>query len=82
MSKLVNYASALCLRLCRDLSQNKRPTKTVLAARARVLRRLRTAINRRYGSKYSVEQFGSTVYGVDSAASDMDLVLLVSSTSA
>lgn len=34
-------------------------------------------INRFYDKRYQVEPFGSTCYGVDSATSDLDLVITV-----
>lgn len=37
------------------------------------------AVRKRYGHNFHVECFGSTRYGVDSATSDLDLVIVVKS---
>ena len=46
-------------------------------ARKSTLLRLRNLVYRNYGDGYTVELFGSTRYGVSSANSDLDLVLIV-----
>lgn len=50
----------------------------MLAARARTIKRVQNAIRKKYGKKYRVQAFGSTAYGVSTAKSDLDLVVIVS----
>ncbi|KAI0314420.1 hypothetical protein OF83DRAFT_1063840, partial [Amylostereum chailletii] len=48
----------------------------VIAKRSQTIRRINDTIQRRYGNIYRVEVFGSTIYGVDHADSDLDLVIM------
>jgi hypothetical protein len=41
------------------------------------VRKVQETIRQNYGTNYRVELFGSTSYGVDSPASDLDLVIVV-----
>ncbi len=50
----------------------------VLQQRAQAVQRIEGAIQGCFGRKYRVKLFGSTCYGADSAASDLDLVIVVS----
>ncbi|KAI0066914.1 hypothetical protein BV25DRAFT_1820028 [Artomyces pyxidatus] len=52
------------------------PPPTIQHLRATTLARVSAAIQRQYGMRYRVEIFGSTQYGVDSARSDLDLVVI------
>lgn len=49
----------------------------VRLARSATVRKVQETIRQNYGTKYRVELFGSTSYGVDSPASDLDLVIVV-----
>ncbi|KAG7440441.1 uncharacterized protein BT62DRAFT_583201 [Guyanagaster necrorhizus] len=51
-------------------------TSTILRHRKDTVRRVQDIIRQEFGSMYSVEQFGSTRYGISSANSDLDLVLI------
>lgn len=44
------------------------------------IQRVQRIIQMHYGQQYMVELFGSTRYGISSASSDLDLVIIVSST--
>ena len=41
------------------------------------MRKIQDTVRQNYGTKYRVELFGSTSYGVDSPTSDLDLVIVV-----
>lgn len=49
----------------------------VRLARTATVRKVQEMIRQNYGANYRVELFGSTSYGVDSPASDLDLVIMV-----
>jgi len=49
----------------------------VRLARSTTVRKVQEMIRQNYGASYRVELFGSTSYGVDSPASDLDLVIMV-----
>lgn len=49
----------------------------VLYLRSETLRRVQNAIRATFGYQYSVEVFGSTMYGVSSPTSDLDFVVIV-----
>ncbi|KAK0444215.1 uncharacterized protein EV420DRAFT_1007345 [Desarmillaria tabescens] len=51
-------------------------TKSILRQRRETVKRVQNIIRQEYGNMYSVEQFGSTRYGISSANSDLDLVLI------
>ena len=53
------------------------PSLPVFEARAKTILRVQQAIRKRFGNEYSVECFGSTRYGVSTATSDLDLVVIV-----
>ena len=53
------------------------PPPEVFAARARTISRVQKVIKEKYGDTYFIESFGSTRYGVSSATSDLDLVVMV-----
>lgn len=53
------------------------PPPAVFAARARTISRVQRVIKAKFGGTYFVECFGSTQYGVSSATSDLDLVVMV-----
>lgn len=53
-----------------------RPPSHILAARNAVIALVQNAIIRSFGASYKVELFGSTVYGVDSPSTDLDLVVV------
>ena len=57
--------------------QVSRPPSHILAARNTVIALVQNAIIRSFGASYKVELFGSTVYGVDSPSTDLDLVVVV-----
>lgn len=46
-------------------------------ARSETLRKIQETVHQTYGTDYRVKLFGSTSYGVDSPASDLDLVIMV-----
>jgi predicted nucleotidyltransferase len=48
----------------------------VLAQRAELIANLTRVVRERYGAQFAVEPFGSTLYGVSSAASDLDLTIV------
>ena len=50
----------------------------MLASRQMTLDAVQRVIRKNYGNEYSVELFGSTRYGISSASSDLDMVILVS----
>ena len=52
--------------------------KHVKLARSATVQKVQAIIRQHYGANYRVELFGSTSYGVDTPASDLDLVILVS----
>jgi DNA polymerase sigma len=58
--------------------KDTRPSENVIQARKATISRLNTTINSAFGGGYLVKSFGSTVYGIDHAKSDLDLVVLVS----
>jgi DNA polymerase sigma len=58
--------------------QATEPPEYVLKARASTIRHVQYVIRAKYGAKYRVEAFGSTEYGVSTASSDLDLVIIVS----
>lgn len=49
----------------------------VKLARSTTVRKVQEMVRQNYGTNYRVELFGSTTYGVDSPASDLDLVIVV-----
>lgn len=49
----------------------------VRLARSITVRKVQEMVRYSYGTNYRVELFGSTTYGVDSPASDLDLVIVV-----
>ncbi|KAJ6567718.1 hypothetical protein DFH09DRAFT_918693 [Mycena vulgaris] len=49
---------------------------SVHSSRRTTLYKVQSAIRQKYGKKYSVELFGSTRYGISSASSDLDMVVL------
>ena len=49
----------------------------VRQARSETVRKIQETVRQNYGTNYRVELFGSTSYGVDSPASDLDLVIMV-----
>ncbi|PBK71449.1 hypothetical protein ARMSODRAFT_1083602 [Armillaria solidipes] len=51
-------------------------TPTILRQRKATVTRVQNIIQKEFGDIYSVEQFGSTRYGISSANSDLDLVLI------
>ena len=51
--------------------------QNVRQARSITLRKVQEMVRYNYGTSYRVELFGSTTYGVDSPASDLDLVIVV-----
>ncbi len=55
--------------------QASRPSSNILAARRTVVAFIQNAI-KPFGA-YKVELFGSTVYGVDSPSTDLDIVIVV-----
>lgn len=59
-------------------NQITEPPEPVLKERARTIYRVQAIIQKRYGQNYSVKAFGSTEYGVSTAKSDLDLVVIVS----
>jgi hypothetical protein len=58
--------------------QITQPPKPVLEARYRTIKRVENAIRQKYGRQYVVKAFGSTEYGISTAKSDLDLVVVVS----
>ncbi len=52
-------------------------TPGILRQRKATVTRVQNIIQKEFGNIYSVEQFGSTRYGISSANSDLDLVLIV-----
>ena len=46
-------------------------------ARSKVIARIQSLVQERFGKNYTVECFGSTQYGADSPSSDLDLVIIV-----
>lgn len=57
--------------------QSMLPPPEVFRARERTISRVQMAINATFGGTYFLESFGSTRYGVSSATSDLDLVIMV-----
>lgn len=49
---------------------------SVILQRVETTKRVQQAIQRKFGSKYTVELFGSTRYGVSYPTSDLDMVIL------
>lgn len=49
----------------------------VRLARSTTIRKVQDIVHRNFGNGYRVELFGSTSYGVDTATSDLDLVIMV-----
>ncbi|KDQ16693.1 hypothetical protein BOTBODRAFT_238243 [Botryobasidium botryosum FD-172 SS1] len=60
----------------RNLFDSMQPPTDVLNARNRTLARLKRIIQSNFGNGYDVACFGSTVYGVDSPTSDLDVVII------
>ncbi|KAG8951400.1 hypothetical protein FRC04_006171 [Tulasnella sp. 424] len=52
------------------------PDASILAARQRTIVTVDQVIRSTFGEKYLVQCFGSTQYGVDSATSDLDMIIL------
>ncbi|KIO31300.1 hypothetical protein M407DRAFT_19678 [Tulasnella calospora MUT 4182] len=52
------------------------PDDSIRAARQRTIHRVDQVIRSTFGEKYLVQCFGSTQYGVDSATSDLDMIIL------
>ncbi|KAJ7489439.1 hypothetical protein FB451DRAFT_1224914 [Mycena latifolia] len=50
--------------------------RSVLESRRATLLAVEDAIRKEYGGKYAVNLFGSTLYGISSASSDLDMVIL------
>ncbi|KAF8576340.1 hypothetical protein K439DRAFT_1640587 [Ramaria rubella] len=63
-------------RDARQMYESMLPPPPVLAARQKTILRVQNAIRNRFGPEYSIELFGSTRYGVSSATSDLDLVIM------
>lgn len=57
--------------------QEQAPNSADVQTRRRIIATVTNVIQRRFGSKYTVQCFGSTVYGVDTARSDLDMVIMV-----
>ncbi|KAF8331316.1 uncharacterized protein EI90DRAFT_3057506 [Cantharellus anzutake] len=53
-----------------------RPSKEVTASRMRTIQIIEKIIQQTFGASYTVQPFGSTVYGVDSPSTDLDLVIV------
>ena len=51
--------------------------EAVLARRERTISDLRNVLALKYGEQYQVQAFGSTVYGVSTEKSDLDLIIMV-----
>ena len=49
-----------------------------MEARIELVLKVQKAIQKAFGEKYTVSMFGSAYYGMDSATSDLDLVVFVS----
>ena len=45
--------------------------------RSKTIQRIQSIVTKKFGVGLRVEVFGSTRYGVDSAASDLDVVIVV-----
>ncbi|KAJ3558425.1 hypothetical protein NM688_g929 [Phlebia brevispora] len=58
----------------KKLELSMAPTE-VIKERRRIVDEVQTAIQKRFGPKYRVYVFGSALYGMDSATSDLDLVV-------
>ncbi|KAG8892907.1 hypothetical protein FRC01_013889, partial [Tulasnella sp. 417] len=52
------------------------PDEQIRTARQRTIHRVDQVIRSTFGEKYLVQCFGSTQYGVDSATSDLDMIIL------
>ncbi|KAF8513086.1 hypothetical protein JB92DRAFT_2925360 [Gautieria morchelliformis] len=59
-----------------ELYESMLPQPDVLAARMQTISRVQKVIKDKFGAAYFVESFGSTRYGVSSATSDLDLVIM------
>ncbi|OBZ78182.1 Poly(A) RNA polymerase cid13 [Grifola frondosa] len=59
-----------------DIFKLSQAPPEVLDRRTQTLKRIQQAIHKAYGTKYDVQLFGSTCYGMDSAGSDLDIVIL------
>lgn len=57
--------------------QSTQASPKLVHAREQLVRRIEGAIQRAYGSRYTVEVFGSSRYGMDKGDSDLDLVICV-----
>lgn len=53
------------------------PPEPVLQARKETIERVKHVIKNNFGNELRVYAFGSTEYGVSTAASDLDLIVLV-----
>ncbi|TIA68393.1 hypothetical protein E3P91_04094 [Wallemia ichthyophaga] len=58
-----------------DLYKSTLPSAAVINKRNDLITRVSSTISNKYGSNYAVQCFGSTCYQVDSASSDLDLVM-------
>jgi DNA polymerase sigma len=52
-------------------------SEKALYARQTIIKRVNTALRRTFGQGYFAKPFGSTVYGVSSSDSDLDLIIYV-----
>ncbi|THH07001.1 hypothetical protein EW145_g3686 [Phellinidium pouzarii] len=62
------------LKMSQNINQDI--PEAVLDARSRTIMRVQKAVQKTIGQQYTFECFGSTCIGVDSAASDLDVVIL------
>ena len=49
----------------------------IIRERRQTLAKVIAAIKRGFGDQYNVECYGSTIYGLDTPTSDLDLVIIV-----
>lgn len=74
---LLNHLSSLVLMTSKIPSVPRK----LIKMREDVVRRVNSTLQASFGKRYSVELFGSTVYGTDRADSDLDMALLVGQSS-
>lgn len=57
--------------------QHNRPSSYVDMQRFKTIKRVEKALQKKFGDQYTLQPFGSTEYGIDNDASDLDLIVLV-----
>jgi DNA polymerase sigma len=58
------------------LAQSTQPDHLVLTQRTNLVKSLQAIIRIRYGPRFTIEPFGSTLYGVSRPTSDLDLTIV------